>query len=310
MANASRWPRAPPIVAQCSGSSTREGRTGRSGTRAVTVRVAVQIRMPVVPADAAVERGDIDRELAEFLSLATRCATAACAVTLSLAVAWDNIVAVIQGGNATIYVSDMGRAVDFYHDTLGLGLVFRAGDHWAEIDAGGGLHLGLHPASARGPAPGTLGGITVGLSVDEPIGKVVAALQQRGVTFDGPIVDDVEGGLALAFFADPDGNPLYLAPLPRRGLTGRHSEAAHGGQHRGVLAERRADHPRSFSAPPACDAAVGAHAGPFLRLGHVVRSGSVERRGERVLGGAEPVEGCQHLGRHPGSGPAQGAASR
>jgi hypothetical protein len=49
----------------------------------------------------------------------------------------ENTVAVIRGGDATIYVSDMQRAVDFYHGTLDLPVVFRAGDHWAEIDAGG-----------------------------------------------------------------------------------------------------------------------------------------------------------------------------
>jgi catechol 2,3-dioxygenase-like lactoylglutathione lyase family enzyme len=119
---------------------------------------------------------------------------------------------VIRGGNATIYVSDMQRAVDFYHDTLELPLVFRADDHWADLDAGGGFHLGLHPASARGPAPGTPGGITVGLAVDEPIAQVVERLKNRGVVVDGPVVE--EGGLALAFFTDPDGNPLYLAETP------------------------------------------------------------------------------------------------
>ena len=115
----------------------------------------------------------------------------------------------IRGGNATIYVSDMQRALDFYHGTLELPLVFRADDQWAELDAGGGLHLGLHPASTHGPAPGTPGAITVGFAVDEPIAQVVEWLKTRGVTVDGPLVE--EGGLALAFFADPDGNPLYLA---------------------------------------------------------------------------------------------------
>jgi hypothetical protein len=38
---------------------------------------------------------------------------------------------------------------------------------------------------------------------------VIERLQTRSVTVDGPVVE--EGGLALAFFADPDGNPLYLA---------------------------------------------------------------------------------------------------
>ena len=37
----------------------------------------------------------------------------------------ENTVAVIRGGNATIYVSDMQRAVEFYHNTLELPLVFR-----------------------------------------------------------------------------------------------------------------------------------------------------------------------------------------
>ena len=110
----------------------------------------------------------------------------------------------------------MRRAVDFYHDALELELVFRAGDHWAEIDAGGGLRLGLHPASDHGPAPGTPGAITLGLAVDQPIAEVVAKLEARGVRFHGPVVVDEEGNLALAFFADPDGNPLYLAETDYR----------------------------------------------------------------------------------------------
>ena len=79
----------------------------------------------------------------------------------------------------------------------------------AELDAGGGLHLGLHPKSGRGPAPGTPGGITVGLAVDEPIAQVIETLKNRGVIVEGPVMG--EGGLSLAFFSDPDGNPLYLA---------------------------------------------------------------------------------------------------
>lgn len=122
-------------------------------------------------------------------------------------------VSVIRGGNATIYVSDLQRAVEFYRDTLELHLVLRAGDHWAELDAGGGFRVGLHPASARAPAPGIRGGITVGLGVDEPIAEVVEKLTNRGVIFAGPVRDD--GGLRLAFFTDPDGNPLYLAETGR-----------------------------------------------------------------------------------------------
>jgi catechol 2,3-dioxygenase-like lactoylglutathione lyase family enzyme len=115
---------------------------------------------------------------------------------------------VIQGGNATIYVSDMQRSVDFYTGPLGLRLVFRAGNHWAQLDAGG-MAIGLHPASDGNPAPGTPGAITIGLSVDVPIAEAVAALSAHGVDVRGPVPGG--GGTVLAFFADPDGNPLYLA---------------------------------------------------------------------------------------------------
>jgi catechol 2,3-dioxygenase-like lactoylglutathione lyase family enzyme len=120
----------------------------------------------------------------------------------------------ISGGNATIYVSDMDRAVAFYTETLGLRLAFRAGDHWASIDAGGGLTIGLHPASSSAPEPGTAGAVTIGLAVDEPMEQVVSTLEARGVTLRGPVAED-GGGLKLAFFADPDGNPLYLAEVGR-----------------------------------------------------------------------------------------------
>ena len=112
----------------------------------------------------------------------------------------------INGGNATIYVADMDRSVAFYAETLGLRLAFRAGDHWASIDAGAGLTLGLHPAGAR--TPGVVGAVTVGFQVDEPIEQVVASLRDRGVVFRGPVDD--QGFLKLAFFTDPDGNELYL----------------------------------------------------------------------------------------------------
>ena len=120
----------------------------------------------------------------------------------------------LKGGNATIYVTDMDRAVKFYTETLGLRLTFRAGDHWAGIDAGDGLQLGLHPASARSPAPGTAGAVTVGFAVDEPIEHVVSVLESRGVAVQGAAAD-AEGRLELAFFVDPDGNQLYMAELER-----------------------------------------------------------------------------------------------
>ncbi len=126
----------------------------------------------------------------------------------------------IQGGNATVYVSDMSRAVKFYTETLGLKLRMRAGDHWAEVDAGGGLIIGLHPeVRPHGPRPGTRGAVTIGLGVTLPLEEVVSRLKKRGVAFHGPIADDKQ--VRLAFFADPDGNPLYLVEVVYA--------AAHGG---------------------------------------------------------------------------------
>ena len=66
----------------------------------------------------------------------------------------------IVGGNATVMVSNMDRAVEFYTRTLGLKLSSRFGDEWAEVEAGPGLTIGLHPAG-NGPKPGIEGSISV-----------------------------------------------------------------------------------------------------------------------------------------------------
>jgi len=100
----------------------------------------------------------------------------------------------IDGGNATLFVADMDRAVDFYTNVLGLKLRMRAGDHWAEIEAGRDLVLGLHPESDSAPKPGTRGSIQIDVPVLE---DVVAALEKRGVAFHGPIVDDKQVRLAF-----------------------------------------------------------------------------------------------------------------
>jgi len=115
---------------------------------------------------------------------------------------------IISGGVATVFVSDMNRAVEFYTKTLGLGLQFRAADHWASIDAGKGLAIGLHLGGAENK-PGTHGGISLGLSVTMPVEHAVSALKAKGVTFKGPVRQD--GPMKLAFFSDQDGNDLYLA---------------------------------------------------------------------------------------------------
>jgi catechol 2,3-dioxygenase-like lactoylglutathione lyase family enzyme len=101
--------------------------------------------------------------------------------------------------------------VQFYMETLGLHLAFRAGDHWAQIDAGRGLTLGLHMAPHGGPSPGTNGSITVGFLVARPLDDVAQELERRGVAVRCPPSD---GAARLAFFSDPDGNSLYAAEVP------------------------------------------------------------------------------------------------
>jgi hypothetical protein len=63
------------------------------------------------------------------------------------------------------------------------------GDHWATIDAGKDSSLVFTPASEHQPAPGTAGGVTIGLAVDQPIEHVVSTLTERGVV-PGPIIDE------------------------------------------------------------------------------------------------------------------------
>lgn len=102
------------------------------------------------------------------------------------------------------WTRDMGRAIAFYADVVGLELLRRHGDDWAEFDAGP-VRLGLHGAAGRPELPG---GGTVVLRVDD-LDASKAALEGRGVSFDAH-VGEVEGRARFASFADPDGNALQI----------------------------------------------------------------------------------------------------
>jgi predicted enzyme related to lactoylglutathione lyase len=114
----------------------------------------------------------------------------------------------VTGGNATVIVSDMDRAVRFYTEVLGLKLTNRFGNHWATVDAGKGLTIGLHPPSSKYPPPGTKGAIMLGLEIDENIEVAVKRLTKHGVALTSPIVKAEAG--AFAGLEDPDGNTIYL----------------------------------------------------------------------------------------------------
>jgi predicted enzyme related to lactoylglutathione lyase len=107
------------------------------------------------------------------------------------------------------WVSDMDRAVSFYRDLLGLTLLRRDGNNWAELEAGG-RRLALHGVAEGQTVP--VGGATAVFSVPDLDGAKTA-LSARGVqaTHDG----DVEGYARFSSFSDPDGNPFQLIEYVR-----------------------------------------------------------------------------------------------
>lgn len=124
----------------------------------------------------------------------------------------------------TIFVSNMDRAVKFYSEIMGLEVIFRFGEHWAQLKSADGMTIGLHPASKENPA-GVKGSIQLGVSVTESIHKVVDEMKAKGVKFIGPVGEDDQ--LLFANFEDPDGNPLYLAEMKQKwGNADRKSSAA------------------------------------------------------------------------------------
>lgn len=131
----------------------------------------------------------------------------------------------ISGGNATVFVSNMDAAVQFYTEALGFKLTNRFGNNWATVEAGKGLTIGLHPASPKYPTPGTKGAMMIGLEIDEAIQGVVARLSQKGVQIKGSIIRDESGN--FGHLEDPDGNEIYLWEVNRQAVP--ETEFAHAG---------------------------------------------------------------------------------
>lgn len=101
-----------------------------------------------------------------------------------------------------IVVSNMDSGIQFYTGVLGLTLVNRFGDHYAEVKAGD-VVIGIHPTEkpiVHGNA------VSIGLGVTA-FDEEVKGLQSKGVELH--VVKD--GWVRLAHFTDPDGNPLFLA---------------------------------------------------------------------------------------------------
>src|SRR5438552_3481127 len=100
------------------------------------------------------------------------------------------------------FVADMGRAVKFYRDVVGLTLKFESPE-WSEFETGE-TTFALHPASEQNPA----GKIELGLTMKN-LQKAYEELQGKGVRFLMPPTEQDFGG-KLARFEDSDGTHWSL----------------------------------------------------------------------------------------------------
>ena len=110
----------------------------------------------------------------------------------------------VRDAYVTIEVSNMGRAIKFYTKVLGLKLVKRYDNYWADIKAPG-VWMGLHLAHEGGRRKKGSGNMSIGFDVKD-MDKAVKALQKKGVRVKR---QDSDWG-RMAEFTDPDGTDLYF----------------------------------------------------------------------------------------------------
>ena len=108
----------------------------------------------------------------------------------------------LKHSRVNVMVRDMNGSIEFYSKLLGLELVNHWGDHYAEIKAND-LLIGLHPSSDKVSVGNS---ISIGFGVGQ-FDETVKSLESKGIQFR----IEKDGWIRLAHFADPDGNPLYLA---------------------------------------------------------------------------------------------------
>lgn len=114
-----------------------------------------------------------------------------------------------KSGSVTIVVEDLKKAEQFYVEALGLKMQFRVEGHLLQVEAPG-LTIGLlHPREGQDSHPGKSGSVHIGLEVQE-LESAINLLKSRGVEFQ-PTME--EEATRIAYFSDPEGNPLYLIEL-------------------------------------------------------------------------------------------------
>jgi catechol 2,3-dioxygenase-like lactoylglutathione lyase family enzyme len=116
--------------------------------------------------------------------------------------------------NASIAVSDMARARDFYEGRLGLATVSVGADGSQIYAAAGGAALHVYPS----PANAGMSTATLATWYVDDVERVVDELGSDGVTFEhyeGLTTDEKgisprAGGGKVAWFKDPDGNTFAV----------------------------------------------------------------------------------------------------
>jgi lactoylglutathione lyase len=104
--------------------------------------------------------------------------------------------------HSILFVADMGRAIAFYRDVMGLPLKFQS-PSWSEFETGS-VTLALHPASERNPP----GRVQLGFETpDLPV--LYAQREANGLTFSAAPVD--EHGALLARIVDCEGAEVSLS---------------------------------------------------------------------------------------------------
>jgi predicted enzyme related to lactoylglutathione lyase len=112
-----------------------------------------------------------------------------------------------------IFVSDLGRAVEFYRDTLGLPLQFEEEKFGYASFSPDGIRLGLARVDPSSPGSSELVGRHTGVGFGVPdLDAAHRQLAAKAVHFTMVPTEQPWGGY-MATFADPDGNLFYLDQL-------------------------------------------------------------------------------------------------
>lgn len=130
--------------------------------------------------------------------------------------ATKNIVSIDPGtriGHVHLKVSDLERALSFYHGVLGFDIVQQLGSEAAFLSAGGyHHHIGLNTWESEGgrpPAPGTTGlyHVAIVYPTRVALANALRSLMTASISLTGASDHGVSEALYLS---DPDGNGVEL----------------------------------------------------------------------------------------------------